>query len=48
VRNSDGQVHAAASFSLEARVNSVVAEAFAALRAVEFCRNRGLDKIISE
>jgi ribonuclease HI len=35
-------------FSLKARVNPAVAEAFAALRAAEFCRNWGLDKIISE
>jgi len=32
-------------FSLKARVNPAVAEAFAALRAAEFCRNWGLDKI---
>jgi hypothetical protein len=30
VRDSNGQVHAAASFSLEARVNPVVAKAFVA------------------
>jgi hypothetical protein len=46
VRDYNGQVHAAASFSLEARVNPVVAKAFVALRATAFCHNRGLVKII--
>lgn len=47
-RDSNGHVHATASYSVDAWVEPVVAEALAALRAAEFCQNRGLERIILE
>jgi hypothetical protein len=48
VRDSTGKLVATASQSLSALPDLVVSEAIVALRAVEFSRNRGLEKIILE
>jgi hypothetical protein len=48
VRDSEGKVYAVASQSLSALLEPVVTKAIAALKAVEFSRNRGLYKIILE
>lgn len=48
VRDTNGHMHAAACYTVEAWVEPVIAEALAALRAVEFCRNRGMDCIVLE
>jgi hypothetical protein len=48
VRDPNGLVHSTASYSVDALMEPVVAEALAALGAAEFCRNWGLDKIILE
>jgi hypothetical protein len=41
-------IHAAGSFSLDTCLDPVVVETIAALRATEYCRNRGFSNIILE
>lgn len=45
VRDSTGMVDAAVCHSVESLAELVIAESLAALRAVEFCRNRGFHKL---
>jgi hypothetical protein len=48
VRDSNGRVYAAGSFFLDTCMDPVVVEIIAALRAVEYCHNRGFSNIILE
>jgi hypothetical protein len=48
VRYSNGMVYTASSFSVKTCTEPVAVESFATLRAVEFCRSRGLTNIILE
>ncbi|XP_062145914.1 uncharacterized protein LOC133853906 [Alnus glutinosa] len=48
VRDSNGKVFDAVNCSMDSFGGPVVAESMAALRAAEFCRDRGLDNIILE
>ncbi|XP_062152086.1 uncharacterized protein LOC133860513 [Alnus glutinosa] len=48
VRDSNGLPYAAGSFSLKTLLDPIVAEALAALRALEFCRSRGYSNIMLE
>ncbi len=48
IRDSKGKVHAAASQVVDFIFDPVVGESIAALKAVEFCKNRGLDRIMVE
>jgi len=48
VRDSNGRVYATGSFFLDTCMDPVVVETIAALRAVEYCHNRGFSNIILE
>jgi hypothetical protein len=48
VRDSNGRVYVVGSFSLGTCMDPIVAKTIAALRAVEYCRNRGFLNIILE
>jgi ribonuclease HI len=48
VHDSQGVVFAASSYSVNACVDPILAEALAALHTLEFCRNRSLTSIILE
>jgi len=46
IRDSNGKVYAVVSQVVGFLVDSVVGESIAALKCVEFCKNRGLDMIM--
>jgi ribonuclease HI len=48
IRDSKGKVYATASQVVDFIVDPVVGESIAALKVVEFCKNRGLDRIMVE
>jgi ribonuclease HI len=48
IRDSNGNVNAAAIHVVDFLVDPVVGESMAVLKVVEFCKNRGLDMIMVE
>jgi ribonuclease HI len=48
VRDTNEKIYATSSSSVQASMEPVVAESMAALQAVDFCRGRGLVKIVLE
>lgn len=48
IKDSSGNVYATASHVVDFLTNTIVEESMAALKAVEFCKNMGLDRIMVE